>query len=268
MCLTNLNYPPTSHHTLFPWVVPEHWLECLVSCIKLALVICFSHMEIYISMLFSQIIPPFLLPAVAAAATAKSLQSCPTPCDTIDGSPPGSPIPGILQARTLEWVAIFFSRAWKWSHSVLSDSLGPDQMQPTRLLCPWDSPGKSTGVGCDCLLHSFSHIVKNSVVYICVAFAALHKGSSFSSVQMLSPNLSDPMECIIPVFPVHYQLPELALIHVHLVDDDIQPSHPLSSSSPPAVSLPQHQGLCQWLSSSNHVAISIRVSASHIIPAK
>ena len=44
-----------------------------------------------------------------AAAAAKSLQSCPTVCDPIDGSPPGSPIPGILQARTLEWVAIFFS---------------------------------------------------------------------------------------------------------------------------------------------------------------
>ena len=50
----------------------------------------------------------------AAAAAAKSLQSCPTLCDPIDGSPPGSPVPGILQARTLEWVAISFSSAWKW----------------------------------------------------------------------------------------------------------------------------------------------------------
>ena len=49
----------------------------------------------------------------AAAAAAKSLQSCPTRCDPIDGSPPGSPIPGILQARTLEWVAISFSNAGK-----------------------------------------------------------------------------------------------------------------------------------------------------------
>ena len=47
----------------------------------------------------------------AAAAAAKSLQSCPTLCDPIDGSPPGSPVPGILQARTLEWVAISFSSA-------------------------------------------------------------------------------------------------------------------------------------------------------------
>ena len=48
-----------------------------------------------------------------AAAAAKSLQSCPTLCDPIDGSSPGSPVPGILQARTLEWVAISFSKAWK-----------------------------------------------------------------------------------------------------------------------------------------------------------
>ena len=60
-----------------------------------------------------------------AAAAAKSLQSCPTLCDPIDGSPPGSPIPGILQARTLEWVAISFSNAWKWSCSVMSDSSRP-----------------------------------------------------------------------------------------------------------------------------------------------
>ena len=53
---------------------------------------------------------------------AKSLQSCPTLCDPIDGSPPGSPIPGILQARTLEWVAISFSNAWKWKVKVKSFS--------------------------------------------------------------------------------------------------------------------------------------------------
>ena len=52
--------------------------------------------------------------STAAAAAAKSLQSCPTLCDPIDGSPPGSAVLGILQARTLEWVAISFSNAWKW----------------------------------------------------------------------------------------------------------------------------------------------------------
>ena len=59
-------------------------------------------------------LPDFRLYYKAAAAAAKSLQSCPTLCDSIDGSPPGFPVAGILQARTLEWVAISFSNAWKW----------------------------------------------------------------------------------------------------------------------------------------------------------
>ena len=57
---------------------------------------------------------------IHAAAAAKSLQSCPTLCDPIDGSPPGSPVLGILQTRTLEWVAISFSNAWKWEAKVKS----------------------------------------------------------------------------------------------------------------------------------------------------
>ena len=56
----------------------------------------------------------------SAAAAAKSLQSRPTLCDPIDGRPPGSPVPGILQARTLEWAAISFSNAWEWKVKVKS----------------------------------------------------------------------------------------------------------------------------------------------------
>ena len=70
------------------------------------------------------------LPSIAVAA-AKSLQSCPTPCDPRDGSPPGSPVPGILQARILEWVAISFSNAWKWKVKVKLFS----RVQP--LATPW-----------------------------------------------------------------------------------------------------------------------------------
>ena len=94
-------------------------------------------------------------PICCCCCCCKSLQSCLTLCDPIDGSPPGSPVSGILQARTLEWVAISFSNEsekWKWSHSVVSDSLRPYGLQPTRLLLPWDFPGKSTGLGCHCLL--------------------------------------------------------------------------------------------------------------------
>ena len=59
-----------------------------------------------------------MLTVMRYAAAAKSLQSCPTLCDPIDGSPPGSPVPGILQARTLEWVASSSSSAWKWKVKV------------------------------------------------------------------------------------------------------------------------------------------------------
>ena len=71
-------------------------------------------------------------------------------CDPIDGSPPGSPIPGILQARTLEWVSISFSKNAHMRAKLLQlcPTLRPHGQQSTRLLCPWDSPGKNTGVGC------------------------------------------------------------------------------------------------------------------------
>ena len=89
---------------------------------------------------------------------SRSLQSCPTLCDPIDSSPPGSPVPGILQARTLELPfpsPMHEREKWKWSCSVVSDSSRPHGLQPTRLLRPWDFPGKSTGVGCHCLLCIF-----------------------------------------------------------------------------------------------------------------
>ena len=71
-------------------------------------------------LILSQRLKLSLYAAAAAATPAKSLQSCPNLCDPIDGSPPGSPIPGILQARTLEWVSISFSNAWKWKVKVKS----------------------------------------------------------------------------------------------------------------------------------------------------
>ena len=98
--------------------------------------------------------PP--LSCESSHAAAKLLQSCLTLRDPIDGSPPGSAVPGILQARTLEWVAISFLNAWKRKVKVKS-------LSHVRLLAtPWtaayqappsmDFPGKSTGVGCHCLL--------------------------------------------------------------------------------------------------------------------
>ena len=91
----------------------------------------------------------------AAAAAAKPLQSCPTLCDPIDGSPPGSAVPGILQARTLGWVAISFSKAWKWK--VKEKLLSCVQLLETPWTAAHQSPlsmgfsrQESTGVGGHC----------------------------------------------------------------------------------------------------------------------
>ena len=92
--------------------------------------------------------------AAAAAAAAKSLQSCLTLCDPTDGSPWGS----LGFSSQEHWSGLPFpspmheSEKWKWSRSVVPDSSRPHGLQPTRLLCPRDFPGKSTGVGCHCLL--------------------------------------------------------------------------------------------------------------------
>ena len=75
---------------------------------------------------------------ISAAAAAASLQSCPNLCDSIDGSPPGSPVPGILQARTLEWVAISFSNAWKWKVKV--NSLSPARLLATSWTAAHQAP--------------------------------------------------------------------------------------------------------------------------------
>ena len=76
----------------------------------------------------------------------------------------------------------------------------------------------------------------------------------FSSVAESCPTLCNPMNCSTPSLRVHHQLPEFIQTHVHWVSDSIQPSHPLSSPSPPAPNPSQHQSLFQWVNSSHEVA--------------
>ena len=76
----------------------------------------------------------------------------------------------------------------------------------------------------------------------------------FSLVARLCPTLCGPMDCSMPGFPVHHQLLEFTQTHVHRVGDAIQPSHPLSSPSPPTFNLSQYQGLFKWVSFSHQVA--------------
>ena len=85
----------------------------------------------------------------------------------------------------------------------------------------------------------------------------------FSSVAQSCPTLWDPMNRSTPGLPVHHQLPESTQTHVHRVRDAIQPSHPLSSPSSPALNLSQHQGLFQWVSSLHQVAKILEFQLQH-----
>ena len=126
-----------------------------------------------------------------------------------------------LQTRTLEWVAILFSREFPW---------------------PRDWTWVSCISGRFCTIWAFreARYVFSSV--------------QFSSVAQSCLTLCDPVDHSTPGFPVHHQLPEFTQTHVLRVSDTIQPSHPLSSPSPPASNPSQHQSLFQWVNSLHEVA--------------
>ena len=81
--------------------------------------------------------------------------------------------------------------------------------------------------------------------------------------QSVMSNTLWPVECSTPGFPIHHQLPELAQTYIHQVGDAIQPSHPLSSPSPPAFNLSQHQGCFQWVSSAHQVSKLLELRFQH-----
>ena len=125
---------------------------------------------------------------------------------------------------------------------------------------------------------SASIVLKNSIVFLWhsninwLNFIPLLLSSVSQSVSSVSQSvqslnhvwlLASPMDCSMPGFPVHHQLPELALTHVHRVGDAIQPSYPLPSPPPPAFILSQHQGLFQWVSSSHQVARVLEFQLQH-----
>ena len=104
------------------------------------------------------------------------------------------------------------------------------------------------------VLLSISPFMSVSVCLMYWGAPMLGASVQFSSVAQLCPTLCDPMNHSMPGLPVHHQLPEFMQTHIHRVSNAIQPSHPLSSPSPPAHNPSQHQGLFQWLNSSHEVA--------------
>ena len=159
----------------------------------------FSSVQFSCSIVSDSLWPPWTADFLAAAA--KSLQSCPTLSNPIEGSPPDSPVPGILQVRTLECVAISFSNAWKWK--VKGRSLSHVQLFTT----PW------------------------TAAYQAPPSMKFSRQEYWSGVPLPSP--AD--------FLVHHQFLEFTQTHVHWVGDAIQLSHPLLSPSPPALNLFQHR---------------------------
>ena len=122
-------------------------------------------------------------------------------------------------------------RPWQWKHRILA----------TR------PPGNSLYLTEGRKDQKDLHQSINSLIYIGCSI-------QFSSVAQSYPSLCDSMNCSTPGLPVHHQLPEFTQTHVHWVSDAIQPSHPLSSPSPPAPNPSQHPNLFQWVNSSHEVA--------------
>ena len=144
-------------------------------------------------------------------------KSCLTLCDPMDYSTPGSSVHGILQARTLEWLAMPSSR-------------GSSQLR------------NQTHVSC----------IGRWVLSV-----------QLSAVAQSCPTLCDPMNRSTSGLPVHQQLPEFTQTQVHRVSDAIQPSHLLSSPSPPVPNPSQHQGLFQRVKSSHEVAKVLEFQVQH-----
>ena len=134
----------------------------------------------------------------------------------------------------LAFLVVMFCKAHLTSHSRMSGSRWV--ITPSWLSGSWRS------------------FLYSSSVYSWHLFLIYFASVQFGSVAQSCPTLCDPMNCGTPGLPVHHQLLEFTQTHVHRVDDAIQPSHPLSSPSPPAPNTSQHQGLFQWVNSLHEVA--------------
>jgi len=228
---------------------------------------------------------------MAAATAAKSLQSCPTLCDPIDSSPPGSPVPGILQARTLEWVAIAFSNAGKWKVKVKSLSC-------VRLLAtPWTAAHQAlpsmgfsrqeywSGVPLPSLENGREHV--NGCVVFCGVTIPRCIHYPFNGYSLCFPFL--PLRTILHKSFLYILQFSRSVMSDSLWPHGLQHARPpcpsptpgvYSNSCPPSrwslptisssvapfsssFNLSQHQGLFKWVSSSHQVAKILEFQLQH-----
>ena len=160
----------------------------------------------------------FLLQCMKVKSESEVTQSCPTLSNPMDCSLPGSSVHGIFQAATEEEKTF----AGRLTHEDLY--MGNKYMKI-----------------CLSSLVIREMQIKTTMGYNYIALQSVSQ--SVSSVTQSCPTLCDPMNCSMPGLPIHHQLPEFTQTHVHRVSDAIQPSHPLSSPSPPAPNPSQHQSL-------------------------
>ena len=192
-------------------------------------------------------------------------QSFPTLCDPMDCSTPPcpSPAPGVYSnSCPLSW----------WCHLTIPSSVVPFSSCPQSFPASgsfqmsqfFTSGGQSIGI-----LASTSVLPMNIrdwfplgwTGWISLAVQGLYSNTKLLLVAQSCPTLCGPMDCSMPGFPVLHHLPELAQTHVHWVGDAIQPSHPLSSPSPPAFYLSQH--LFQWVGSPHQVVKVLKLQLQH-----
>ena len=203
------------------------------------------------------------------------IQSCPTLCNPVDCSPPGSSVHGDSPGKNPGKVAMPSSRGSSWPRdqaciSYVSWLRGkffttsatwedPNASSFTSTLHHSLSPASSS-TGISMMVVSFLPFVLlpqlNSLKYIIKWF-------QFSSVSQSCLTLCDPMNHSTSGLPVHHHLPEFTQTHVHRVSDAIQPSHHLSSPSPPSPNPSQHQSLFQWVNSSHEVAKVLEFQVQH-----
>ena len=167
-------------------------------------------------------------------------QSCPTLCNPKDCSLPGSSIHGIFQARVLECVAIAFSNL------VIKQQQTPETERFAQCLPQFKIAG-----------------LPQRGRWLCRQRGTYAFWHQFSSVSQSCLTLCDPTDCSLPGFPVHHQLLELTQTRVHWICDAIQPSHPLSFSSPPTFNLSPHQPLFQWVSSLHQLVKVLEFQLQH-----
>ena len=156
-----------------------------------------------------------------------------------------------------------------WVHSEKTVP-SPDFFGQIFQSCSFQSPdyvARTTIQQSKSLLLHIPHLLGKWTKKYTVKNLAHRKGSpysvQFSSVTQLRATVCDPMDCSMPGLPVHHQLAEFTQTHVHWDSDTIQPSHPLSSPSPLAFNLSQHQGLFQWVTSSHQAAKVLDFQLQH-----